>query len=107
MKELILYTEKECVDCVDVKKMLNNEKIKFTSKDLMEKSEDLANQYPNKWEHIDLVKEYGLPPWVPVAVIKEGDSMVFVCSSNKTGNKGNIHIAETSELLFEKIKELL
>ena len=33
--------------------------------------------------------------------------MVFVCSSNKTGNKGNIHIAETSELLFEKIKELL
>ena len=54
MKELILYTEKECVDCVDVKKMLNNEKIKFTSKDLMEKSEDLANQYPNKWEHIDL-----------------------------------------------------
>ena len=107
MKELILYTEKECVDCVDVKKMLNNEKIKFTSKDLMEKSEDLRNQYPNKWDHIDLIKEYDLPPWVPMAIIKEGDNMVFVCSSNKTGNKGNVHIAETTELLFEKIKELI
>jgi hypothetical protein len=113
MKEIILYTEKECVDCVELKERLNSESIKFTNKDLMEESDDLTCKYPNKWEHTDLVRDYNLPQWVPTAVIKEGDKMKFVCSSTteyairNSKDGGDIYLAENSELLFEKIKELL
>ena len=107
MKEVILYTEKECVDCAELKEKLTNENIKFINKDLMEESEDLRCKYPNKWEHIDLVKDYGLPRWVPTAVIKEGDNMKFICSSTITKNDGDIYLGENSELLFQRIKELL
>ena len=51
----------------------------------------------------------GLPPWVPMAVINKGEKhpLKFVCSSTKTGEKGNVYIAETTELMEKKIKELL
>ena len=107
MKEIILYTEKECVDCAELKERLKSENIKFTNKDLMEESSDLTCKYPNKWEHTDLIRDYNLPRWVPTAVIKEDDNMKFVCSSTITKDDGDIYLAENSELLFKKIKELL
>ena len=104
MTKITLYTEPECPDCIDLKKRL-----KEANKDLLEKSDNLMNQHPNKWEHKDLVDDYQLPPWVPMVVLDKGekDPLNFVCSSTKTGTKGNIHIAETTELMEKKIKELL
>ena len=107
MKEIILYTEKECADCVELKEKLNSENIKFTNKDLMEESDNPACKHPNKWEHTDLIRDYNIPRWVPTAVIKEGDDMKFICSSTITKNDGNIDLAENSDLLFERIKELI
>ena len=105
--EIILYTETDCEDCENLKNLLKKANIKFKNKDLNEESENLMNKHPNKWEHIDLIRDYNLPPWVPTAVIKNNDKMTFVCSSNKTGNKGNIFIAEDNEKLFNTIVELI
>ena len=105
--KIVLYTENDCPDCIEVKKGLNENNIKFENKDLNEESENLANRYPNKWEHIDLIKDNGLPPWVPTAVITDGDKTTFVCSSNNTGNKGNIYIADEPEIMINQIKEII
>jgi len=102
-----LYTESDCPDCLEVKKALVALNIEFENKDLMEKGENLANLHPNKWEHIDMIKDYNLPPWVPTAVIVDGDKKIFVCSSNKTGQKGNIHIAETPQIMVDKITKII
>jgi len=110
MTKITLYTEPECDDCKDLKKRLKEANIDFQNKDLLEHdSTNLMNQYPNKWEHKDLVDEMNLPPWVPMAVINKGKKhpLSFVCSSNKTGERGNVYIAETTELMEKKIKELL
>jgi len=105
--EIILYSENDCEDCKDLKRRLTEANIKFENKDLDEKSDNLMNMFPNKWEHTDLIRDYNLPPWVPKVVIKNNDNMTFVCSSNKTGNKGNIFIAEDNEKLFNTIVELI
>jgi hypothetical protein len=109
MTKITLYTEPECPDCIDLKERLKKANIDFENKDLLEKSDNLMNQYPNKWEHKDLVDDYQLPPWVPMVILDKGEKhpLNFVCSSTKTGTKGNIHIAETTELMEKKIKELL
>jgi len=105
--KIVLYTETDCPDCIEVKKGLDENNIQFESKDLNEVSDNLANRNPNKWEHIDLIKEHDLPPWVPTAVIEDGDRTIFVCSSNKTGNKGNIYIADEPEIMLNQIKEII
>lgn len=105
--EIILYTETDCEDCVNLKNLLKKANIKFENKDLNEESKNLMNKHPNKWEHLDLIKDYNLPPWVPTAVIKNNDKMTFVCSSNKTGNEGNIYIAEEPEIMIKQIKKIL
>jgi|TARA_R110000744_G_scaffold170885_4_gene289211 hypothetical protein len=105
--KIVLYTELDCPDCIEVKKGLNENNITFENKDLNEVSDNLANRNPNKWEHIDLIRDYNLPPWVPTAVITEGDKMTFVCSSNKTGNKGDVYIAEEPEIMVNQIKEII
>ena len=102
-----LYTEVDCPDCVELKKGLKENNIEFENKDLMEKSDNPMNKYPNKWEHIDLIRDNNLPPWVPTAVITDGDKTTFVCSSNKTGNKGNIYIGEEPEILLNQIKKII
>jgi hypothetical protein len=105
--KIVLYTEEDCPDCIEVKKGLKENNIEFENKDLNEKSKDLTNMYPNKWDHIDLIKDNGLPPWVPTAVITDGDKTTFVCSSNDTGNKGNIYIGEDPEILVNQIKQII
>ena len=79
--KIVLYTEKDCPDCIEVKKGLNENNIQFENKDLNEEGENLANRHPNKWEHIDLIRDYNLPPWVPTAVITKDDKTIFVCYS--------------------------
>ena len=105
--KIVLYSEADCPDCVEVKKGLKENNIEFENKDLMEKSDNLMNQYTNKWEHIDLIRDNELPPWVPTAVITDGDKKIFVCSSNKTGNKGDVYIAEEPEIMVNQIKEII
>ena len=105
--KITLYTEIDCPDCMELKKGLKENNIEFENKDLNEKSDNLANMFPNKWEHIDLIRDYNLPPWVPTAVIIDGDKTTFVCSSNKTGNQGNIYIGEEPEIMLNQIKEII
>ena len=97
----------DCPDCIEVKKKLTESDIQFENKDLNEKSDDLTNMFPHKWEHIDLIRDYNLPPWVPTAVITDGDRTTFVCSSNKSGHKDNIYIAEEPEIMINQIKEII
>ena len=105
--KIVLYTELDCPDCIELKKGLKENNIEFENKDLNFVSDDLTNRNPNKWEHLDLIKDYNLPPWVPTAVITDGDKKTFVCSSNDTGNKGNIYIGEEPEIMLEQIKEII
>ena len=93
--KIVLYSEADCPDCVEVKKGLKENNIEFENKDLMEKSDNLMNQYPNKWEHIDLIRDNELPPWVPTAVITDGDK------------KGDVYIAEEPEIMVNQIKEII
>ena len=109
--EIIIYTEEDCDECKELKERLNEANIKFENKDLNEKSDNLMNQFPNKWEHIDLIRDHNLPPWVPMAMILKSDEKngetYFVCASNKTEQQGNIFIAEDSEKLFNVIVKLI
>ena len=105
--EITIYTEEDCDECKELKERLIKANIKFENKDLNERSDNLMNQFPNKWEHIDLIKEHNLPPWVPTAIIRNGEDTKFVCASNKTGQQGNIFIAEDSEKLFNVIVKLI
>ena len=105
--KITLYTETDCPDCIELKKGLKENNIEFENKDLGEEGDNLANKFPNKWEHIDLIRDYNLPPWVPTAVIEDGDRTIFVCTSNKTGNKDNIYIAEEPEIMLNQIKEIV
>ena len=46
MTKITLYTEPECPDCIDLKERLKKANIDFENKDLLEKSDNLMNQYP-------------------------------------------------------------
>jgi len=105
--KITLYSESDCPDCIEIKKALVALGIEFENKDLMEKSTNLMNQFPNKWEHLDMIKDYEIPPWIPTVVILDGDKKSFVCTSNKTGNKGNIYIGETPEQMIEHITKII
>tara|TARA_R110000824_G_scaffold327274_1_gene514168 strand:+ start:360 stop:683 length:324 start_codon:yes stop_codon:yes gene_type:complete len=105
--EIILYSEQDCDECKELKKRLNKANIKFENKDLNKKGKNLMTQFPNKWEHIDLINEHNLPPWVPTVMVRDGDDTKFVCASNKTGQQGNIFIGEDSEKLFNAIVKLI
>ena len=98
----------ECDDCKALIKLLTEEDIDFNNKVLDEEIPDiLTGNFPNKWEHHDLIRDYNLPPWVPKVMIKTDNDVKFVCTSTKTEQNGNIYICENNEIMVEKIKELI
>ena len=104
--KITLYTEEDCPDCIELKKVDASKCCALPVNCDVYKSE-VKIPKTVRMNFIDLIKEHDLPPWVPTAVIEDGDRTIFVCSSNKTGNKGNIYIADEPEIMLNQIKEIV
>tara|TARA_R110001583_G_scaffold96446_3_gene240780 strand:- start:52 stop:384 length:333 start_codon:yes stop_codon:yes gene_type:complete len=75
--KLIIYSEKECITCVELKNLLKNIAIPFEEKDITKDPTNVNGpSQVNRWEFIDITKEienFGKPILVPLIVVEDVD----------------------------------
>ena len=75
--KLIIYSEKTCAGCIELKELLKENQIPFYEKDITKDPTNVnGHSQDNRWEFIDITTEienFGKPILVPLMVVEDVD----------------------------------